>query len=114
MSFRCALRHNNVTIGDDPSFHSNVPFAQVAQLDISVKLFPLLSKNIEIDSLELKRPQIELIRNAQGVWNFLHRGERSGRPRDRSRAPAKPQQPAKPAPAQPAAPPKSAGSRWAS
>jgi len=65
---------NNVIIGEDPSFHSATPFAQVAQLDVSVKLFSLLSKNVEIESLELKRPKIELIRNPQGVWNFATLG----------------------------------------
>ncbi len=68
--FPLRVEANNVVIGEDPSFRSNLPFAQVAQLDVSIKLLPLLSKNIEIDSLELKRPKIELIRNAQGVWNF--------------------------------------------
>src|SRR5215469_13385662 len=66
--FPVRVEANNVTIGDDPSFRSTVPFAQVSQLDVSVKLFPLLAKNIEIDSLELKRPRIELIRDAKGVW----------------------------------------------
>ena len=51
-----------------------MPFAQVGQLDLSVKLFPLLTGNIEVESLELKRPEIELIRNAQGVWNFSTAG----------------------------------------
>ncbi len=65
---------NNVVIGDDPSFHNNMPFAQVGELDVSVKLFPLLSGNIEVNSLELKQAKIELIRNAQGVWNFSTAG----------------------------------------
>ena len=68
--FPVRIEANNVSIGEDPSFKSNVPFAQVGQLDVSVKLLPLLSKNVQIDSLELKRPKIELIHNAQGVWNF--------------------------------------------
>src|SRR5271166_6109474 len=68
--FPVRIEANNVSIGEDPSFKSTVPFAQVEQLDVSVKLLPLLSKNVEIDSLELKRPKIELIHNAQGVWNF--------------------------------------------
>ncbi len=66
---------DNVAIGDDPNFHSNAPFAQVAQLDVSVKLLPLLHKDVEIESLDLKRPKIELIHNAQGVWNFSTIGE---------------------------------------
>ena len=62
-----------------------------------MKLFPLLSKNIEIDSLELKRPAIELIRNAQGVWNFSTIASAPAAPAN-APAPTKPQQPAKPAP----------------
>ena len=68
--FPVRVEANNVIIGEDPGFRSTAPFAQVSQLDVSVKLLPLLSKNIEIDSLELKRPRIELIRDAKGVWNF--------------------------------------------
>ena len=99
--FPLRVEANNVTIGEDPSFHSTVPFAQVSQLDVSVKLFPLLSKNIEIDSLELKRPAIELIRNSQGVWNFSTIASAPAAPAN-APAPTKPQQPAKPAPSQPA------------
>jgi len=68
----------NVNIGDDPAFHSNAPFAQVSELDVSVKLLPLLAKKVEVDSVNLKRPQIELIRNAQGVWNFSTLGNTAG------------------------------------
>ncbi len=31
-----AVKVDNVTIGDDPTFHSNAPFAQVQQLDVHV------------------------------------------------------------------------------
>src|SRR5664280_2293470 len=65
---------NSVTIGEDPSYRSNVPFAQVGQLNIGVKLFPLLSGNVEVDSLEMKQAKIELIRNPKGVWNFSTAG----------------------------------------
>ena len=40
--FPLRVEANNVIIGEDPSFHSTAPFAQVAQLDVSVKLLPLL------------------------------------------------------------------------
>ena len=65
---------NNVTIGEDPSYRSNVPFAQVGQLNIGVKLFSLLAGNVEVDSLEMKHAKIELIRNAQGEWNLSTAG----------------------------------------
>ena len=69
-----------------------MPFAQVGQLDISVKLFPLLTGNVEVDSLEMKQAKIELIRNAQGVWNFSTAGS----------APAATSPATPPAPSQPA------------
>ncbi|HTV66144.1 MAG TPA: AsmA family protein [Bryocella sp.] len=98
--FPVRIEANNVAIGEDPSFHSNVPFAQVEQLNVSVKLLPLLSKNVEIDSLELKRPKIELIKNPQGVWNF---STIASSPSNAPAAPAanKPPEAAKPAPSSP-------------
>lgn len=71
-----AVKVDNVTIGDDPSFHSNVAFAQVQQLDVHVGLFPLLAKKIEVSSLTLEKPKIELIRNDAGVWNFASLGQK--------------------------------------
>jgi uncharacterized protein involved in outer membrane biogenesis len=65
----------DVSIGEDPRFASKLPFAQVGEMDISVKLLPLLTKTIAIDSLTLKRPQIELIKDASGVWNFASLGQ---------------------------------------
>ncbi len=100
--FPLRVEVKDVTIGDDPSFGSNVPFAQVGQLDVSVKLLPLLSKNIEVDSLDLKRPRIEIIRNAQGVWNFSTVGSGPAAPAPPAQAaqPNQPQPPGKQAPAQ--------------
>jgi uncharacterized protein involved in outer membrane biogenesis len=72
--FPVKVEVNNVVIGEDPAFHSNVPFAQVGQLNISVKLFSLITGNVQVDSLEMKQAKIELIRNAQGVWNFSTAG----------------------------------------
>ena len=94
-----AVKVDNVTIGDDPTFHSNAPFALVQQLDVHVGLFPLLAKKIEVSSLTLEKPKIELIRNAQGVWNFSTLGH-NATPAAAPQAPAHPAAPAKPAPAE--------------
>src|SRR5271165_6564023 len=88
--FPLRVEVNNVTIGDDPSFGSKVPFAQVGQLDVSIALLPLLSKNIEVDSLELKQAKIEIIRNAQGLWNFSTAGSGTAGPAQHV-APSQPQ-----------------------
>jgi uncharacterized protein involved in outer membrane biogenesis len=95
--FPLRVEASNVIIGEDPNFHSTTPFAEVAELDVSVKWWPLLSQRIEVSSLELKRPKIELIRNAQGVWNFSTLASAPAAPSNASAT----TQPAKPASAQP-------------
>ena len=70
------VRVENVSVSDDPHF-STGPFAQVQELDVSIALLPLLSKKVEVQSLTLQRPHIELVRNAQGVWNFSTIGQPS-------------------------------------
>src|ERR1041385_1134152 len=63
------VRMDNVVIGENPQFGSG-PFASTDAIDASVKLLPLLHKDVQINSLDLKNPKVQLIRNAQGVWNF--------------------------------------------
>src|SRR5579862_752247 len=69
-----SFRVDNVTIGEDPHFPTGRPFAEAQEVDVSVKLLPLLHKDIEISSLDLKRPHIELVRNPAGAWNFSSLG----------------------------------------
>ncbi len=64
----------NIAIAEDPKFPNPKPFVQADQLDVSVKLMPLFSKSIEIDSLQLQRPTVELVKNQSGVWNFSSLG----------------------------------------
>jgi AsmA protein len=68
------FRVQNIAILEDPKFPNPKPFIQADQLDVSVKLMPLLSKSIEIDSLKLQRPTVELVKNQLGVWNFASLG----------------------------------------
>ena len=70
-----AFRVNNPIIGEDKNFDSGKPFAQAEELRVSAQLWPLLHGEIEVNSLELKRPRIELIRSRQGVWNFSSLGQ---------------------------------------
>jgi uncharacterized protein involved in outer membrane biogenesis len=90
--FPVRVKTTNVIIGEDPGYPDNVPFAQVAELDLSVKLFPLLRGKVEVKSLEMKRPQIELICNAQGVWNFSTAGHARSAPAANQPIPSQPQQ----------------------
>ncbi|MBZ5698370.1 MAG: AsmA family protein [Acidobacteriia bacterium] len=64
----------NLTIADDSTFGTEKPFVQTQQLNVSVRLFPLFKGRVEINSLDLQRPSVELIKNQQGVWNFSSLG----------------------------------------
>jgi uncharacterized protein involved in outer membrane biogenesis len=79
------------TIAEDPLFATNRPFATADKLAVSVKFWPLLRKQLEVNSLELVHPHIELVRNAQGVWNFATLGQES-KPTAAQKTPAQPAQ----------------------
>jgi len=79
------LQVQNLSIADDPKFNAAKPFVEAQELDVSVKLLPLLSKSVEISSLSLQRPSVELIKDAQGMWNFSTIGatQKSAPPRSK-------------------------------
>src|SRR5215467_14257989 len=72
------FRVENAVIGDDLSFRSGAPFIKAQSLDVSVQLMPLLHKQVEVDSLTLQRPSVNLIKNSAGVWNFASLGHPAG------------------------------------
>jgi AsmA protein len=71
------IRVRNLAVADDPAFAATRPFVQAKQLDVTVRLLPLLEGNVEIESLALQQPIVELIKNQQGLWNFSTLGEAS-------------------------------------
>jgi len=68
------FRVQDLAIADDPRFGGDAPFVKAQELDVSVKLLPLIHKQIEINSLSLQRPSLNLIKNQAGVWNFASLG----------------------------------------
>src|SRR5438445_5183636 len=89
--FPPSFQVENTTIAEDPRFASGRPFAAADKLAVSVKFWPLLHKDVEVNSLELVHPHIELIRNAQGIWNFATLGQES-KPTAAQKAPSQPAQ----------------------
>lgn len=112
-----SLEADNISIADDASF-SNAPFIQAQMLNVGVNMFPLIfSKTLEVRDITLTRPQVALLRNPEGKWNFSSLGTKPGAESNPSAAqPAAPAQKTKPAatnpspPAQPSAQPASAPS----
>ncbi len=89
-----AFRVENAVVGEDANFRTQRPFAQAQELYVTAKLMPLLHGDVQVDSVELRKPQIELVRNAQGVWNFSSLGHNATGPTTAPAAPAPPQAPA--------------------
>lgn len=65
-----AFKVENAVIAEDPSFSKGKNFAEAKELYVTAALMPLLHGDMQIKSLELRQPKIELMRNAEGVWNF--------------------------------------------
>lgn len=101
------FRVQNPSVSDDPAFSTDAPFVKAQELDVSVKLLPLLHKQVEIDSLELQRPSVNLIKNSSGSWNFDSLGKPAGSPANPptgNTGPSQPTSPAKPSPTTPPQP----------
>ena len=56
-------------LADDPDFSTDA-FVQADDLQVNVALWPLLSREIQVSRLILNSPQIQLIRDAHGRFNF--------------------------------------------
>jgi AsmA protein len=76
--FPPSFQVKDLSIGDDPQFANPKPFVQAGQLSVSANLIPLLRGGLEITSLELRQPVIELIKDEKGTWNFSSLGGPGG------------------------------------
>ena len=74
------VRVEDAVIGEDTRFPTGRPFAVAERLYVGVGLLALMRGRIELQSVELWRPAIELVRNADGAWNVTSLGDdrRSG------------------------------------
>ena len=80
-----SVEANQLSIADDSKF-SNTAFIQAKSLKVGVELMPLIfSKQLNVTHLVIEKPQISLLRNRQGVWNFSSLGNKAGE----EKAPAK-------------------------
>ena len=68
---------DDLSISDDPAF-SNQPFVRAKALDVGVELTPLIfARTLHVTELGLNQPQVTLLRNAAGRWNFSSLGSKS-------------------------------------
>jgi AsmA protein len=82
---------DDVSISDDPKFSSS-PFLTAKELKVGVELMPLIfSKELKVDSITVTSPQVSLVRNNAGVWNYSSMGGTSkaaAKPADASKSSA--------------------------
>ena len=65
---------DQLSIADDPKF-SQAPFIQAKSLKVGVELMPLIfSKQLNVTHILIDQPEITLLRNREGVWNFSSLG----------------------------------------
>src|SRR5262245_47507797 len=72
-----AIRIEQVAIDEDPAFPSDKPFLAAKEISVRVGLIPLLSKQVSVDTLRIIDPAVELIRSAEGKWNYSSLGKNS-------------------------------------
>src|SRR5579859_579439 len=61
---------SDITIADDPAFNKE-PFLKAASVKVGVQLMPLIfTKQLKVTSLTIQKPDITLLKNAAGKWNY--------------------------------------------
>jgi AsmA protein len=69
----------DVSVADDPAF-SNSPFLTAKSLDVGVAVMPLIfSRELNISSFTIQDPEITLLHNANGTWNYSTLGAASSK-----------------------------------
>jgi AsmA protein len=67
----------DLSISDDPAFSKGL-FIQAKSLKVGVEVMPLIfSKTLHVTDITLDRPEIALLRDASGKWNFSSLGGKS-------------------------------------
>src|SRR5260370_14373975 len=69
-----SLSADNISIGDDPNF-SPSPFLTPKSLNVGVEILPLIfSKTLNVTGVTIDTPQVTLLHNAAGLWNYSSLG----------------------------------------
>ena len=73
-----ALSAKDLSIGDDPKF-SPSPFLTAKSLSVGVEVMPLIfSKQLNVTGITIDEPQVTLLKNSAGDWNYSTIGNSSG------------------------------------
>ncbi len=68
--FTGSLTAKNLAIADDPKF-SPSPFLTAKSLSVGVEIMPLIfSKTLNVTGITIEEPEVTLLRNPGGQWNY--------------------------------------------
>jgi AsmA protein len=68
--WRGALTAEDLSVGDDPKF-SPSPFLTAKSISVGVEIMPLIfSKQLNVTDITIDEPQVTLLKNGNGVWNY--------------------------------------------
>ena len=89
---------SDITIADDPAFNK-APFLKAASVKVGVQIMPLIfSKQLKVTSLTIQKPDITLLKNAAGKWNYSTLGATAEKTSPEPTGKATPEPSGKPAP----------------
>src|SRR5882672_7702315 len=61
---------SDISIADDPAFNKG-PFLRASSVKVGVQLMPLIfSKQLKVTSIAVQKPEITLLQNSAGKWNY--------------------------------------------
>ncbi len=80
------MRLDGVTIHEDPKF-STTPFLSVPTVQVAVQWAPLLNQKVHVESVQVQKPSIQIIRSADGVLNTASIGKGSSQKQQPAPAP---------------------------
>ncbi|GAC1685813.1 MAG: hypothetical protein PVS2B2_24860 [Candidatus Acidiferrum sp.] len=81
-----SLGAENLSIADDPKF-SNAAFLTAKSLNVGVEMMPLLmSRQLNITGVTIDSPQVTLLREPNGKWNYSSLGASSAKTKSNSSA----------------------------
>jgi AsmA protein len=75
--FGGSLGIDSISVSDDPKFSSG-PFLTAKSVKVGVELVPLIfSQQVNVTGIEILEPQVLMLKNPSGQWNFSSLGSNS-------------------------------------
>ena len=72
-----SIELGDLKIGEADDFPTGRPFLAAKSFFVKVQARPLLNKDVRIDSIEIREPQLELVKQGER-WNYMTLGRSSG------------------------------------